>query len=277
MTDFPAIWVDGERSGALPLPDRGLDFGDGLFETLLLRQGRPTLLAYHLQRLQTGLHTLGFPECDDALQAQLRIACGALEHLPWAALRLAITRGAGPRGYAPPEQCQPRIIITAAPLASDRLVMPDPITLDWANIRWSCQPALAGLKHMNRIEQVLAAAEARKKGVDDVVVLGQEGNACSVSAGNLFAMIDGVLHTPALETSGIAGTRRRLVMEQIAPAMGLEVVEGPILPRELQMADEVFCCNSIKGIQPVKALAERHWDSFPCSRAIHSQYREHIA
>lgn len=276
MTDFPAIWVDGERSSALPLPDRGLDFGDGLFETLLLRQGRPTLLTYHLQRLQAGLQVLGFPECDESLQAHLGIACSALADLPWAALRLAVSRGAGPRGYAPPEQCRPRIIISAAPLASDRQDTPEAVTLDWAEIRWGCQPVLAGLKHMNRIEQVLAASEARAKRVDDVVVLGQEGAVCSVSAGNLFAMIEGVLHTPALETCGIAGTRRRLLMEQIAPALGMEVVEGPIQPRELQVADEVFCCNSIKGFQPVKSLAERHWEDYPCCRAVHLAYLEHI-
>lgn len=272
MQQFPAIWVEGERSAALPLPDRGLDFGDGLFETLLLRHGRPLLVDYHWQRLLAGLDRLGFPDCRSRVYEQLMAACGELGDLPWSALRLTLTRGAAPRGYAPPASPVPRVVISAAPLEQDRSRFPDPAAVEWADIRWGAQPALVGIKHLNRLEQVMAAREAAQKGVDEVVVLGQDGAVCSLSAANLFAVIDGELVTPPLVASGVAGTRRRLVIEQLAPALGLVAEERVLQPPDLLLADELFYCNSLRGLQPVGRLEGRHWSEHPVCRALHGQY-----
>jgi 4-amino-4-deoxychorismate lyase len=274
VREFPAIWVDGEHRSALPLPDRGLDFGDGLFETLLLCRGRPLFIDYHWQRLLEGMKALAFPDCRAAAYEQLMAACAELVELDWCALRLTVTRGAAPRGYAPPGNARARVVISAAPLQQDRRIFPSPLHLEWANIRWSSQPALAGIKHLNRLEQVLAASEAQASQCDDVVVLQQCGVVCSTGSGNLFAMLDGVLCTPDLQASGIAGTRRRLVLEQLAPALGLEVEVREIRPDELVTADELFCCNSLRGLQAVRQLANRHWESFPCCSALHQRYVE---
>ncbi len=276
MGDFPAIWVDGERAGALPLPDRGLDFGDGLFETLLLYRGRPILIDYHWQRLQAGLRVLDFPDCRAAAYEQLMAACAELVSHDWIALRLTLTRGGAPRGYAPPADARVRVVISAAPLAQDRRQPAEPVHLEWANIRWSSQPALAGIKHLNRLEQVMAAREAQASGCDDVVVMDQAGRVCSTGSGNLFALISGVLCTPDLHAAGIAGTRRRLVIEQLAPDLGLAVDIRDISMEELVTADELFCCNSLRGLQPVRQLANRHWDDFPCCTALHAQYLGHL-
>lgn len=276
MGELPLIWVDGERQGVLPLPDRGLDFGDGLFETLLLRRGRPVLIDYHWQRLLAGLKALAFPDCRAAAYEQLMAACAELGSIDWAALRLTVTRGSGPRGYAPPEDARARVVISAAPLQQDLTHFPSPVHLEWADIRWSSQPALAGIKHLNRLEQVLAVGEARQQQCDDVVVLNQSGAVCSAGTGNLFALIDGRLCTPDLHSCGIAGTRRRLVLEQLAPALGLEVEVRELHPEALITADELFCCNSLRGLQAVRQLANRHWDSFPCCSALHQQYVELI-
>ena len=174
----PAIWVDGEPATALPLPDRGLDFGDGLFETFLLRRGKPLFYDLHLQRLQAGLAVLGFPDCLAIASTHLFTAADKLLELEWAALRLTVTRGGAPRGYAPPSEVAPRVIITAAALSQNRGEFPDPVALEWAEIRWSAQPLLAGIKHLNRLEQVMAAREAQAQGCDDVIVLGQQGQVC---------------------------------------------------------------------------------------------------
>jgi 4-amino-4-deoxychorismate lyase len=274
VAQFPAIWVDGEPASALPLPDRGLDFGDGLFETLLLRLGRPLFLDLHWDRLKAGLEVLGFPDCESHARQQLQQASNALAELPWAALRLTVSRGSGPRGYAPLDHVSPRIVISAAPLQQDRTVFPEAATLDWARIRWSSQPLLAGIKHLNRLEQVMAAREAQAIGSDEVVVLDQEGNVCSVAAGNLFAVVAGTLLTPALETCGIAGTRRRLIIEQLAPALGIEVEQVHLQPQQLLQADELLYCNSLRGLQPVKSLAGKHWEEAPFCKALHQQYLE---
>ena len=143
-------------------------------------------------------------------------------------------------------------------------------------MRWGAQPALVGIKHLNRLEQVMAAREAQARGCDEVVMLNQDGEVCSLASANLFAVIDGELLTPPLIGSGIAGTRRRLVMEQLAPALGLQVLERVIQPDQLLRADELLSCNSLRGIQPVARLENRHWGDYPFCRALHARYLEHL-
>ncbi|GHD20273.1 aminodeoxychorismate lyase [Halioglobus japonicus] len=277
MVTTPRIWVDGVAASALPLPDRGLDFGDGLFETLLLKQGEPLLVDYHWQRLEAGLLTLQFPDntLEHARQC-LALACDALHELSWAALRLTITRGTAPRGYAPPAQAAPRVIISAAPLQQDRREPGSPAKVGWADIRWSAQPLLAGLKHANRLEQVLAAGEAQRRGLDEVVVLDQQGDVSSVSAGNLFIVEGDRLRTPALETCGVAGTRRRFVIERLAPALALHCEETHLSPADLERADEIFYCNSLRGLQSVGELGGTAFTRFPVCEALHQRYWELI-
>ncbi|KAA1193149.1 aminodeoxychorismate lyase [Pseudohalioglobus sediminis] len=272
MRSPATIWVDGKLAAALPLPDRGLDFGDGVFETVLLWHGKPQFLTYHLARLETGLQKLSFPECRATAAEHLHMAASAFTDTPWAVMRLAVTRGSGPRGYAAPDQAVPRTIISAAPLQQDRKQAPSPIALAYAGITWASQPALAGIKHLNRLEQVLAANEARAAQVDDVVVLDGGGHVCSLSSANLFLVEEGRLVTPAITTTGIAGTRRRLVIEQLAPALGLTVVEETVAVSRLEQAAELFCCNSIRGLQPVARLGDTAWSEFPIALALHQQY-----
>lgn len=277
MNSKPAIWVDGEAATALPLPDRGLDFGDGLFETLLLQHGVPLFKQLHLERLAAGLDALSFPDCLPKVRAQLDACSAQLVSCEWAALRLTVTRGAAPRGYAAPQNANPRIIISAAELKQDRSELPQPIKLGWAKLRWSSQPQLAGIKHLNRLEQVIAANQARDDGWDDVIVLDQQGHVCSLSAGNLFLLESGRLLTPALETCGIAGTRRRLVLEQLGPALGLKTEQTHITPQQLASADAIICCNSIRGLQPVSRLENQSWTDFSVCEALHQHYLEAIA
>jgi 4-amino-4-deoxychorismate lyase len=270
-----ATWVDGARAEALPLPDRALAFGDGLFETLLLRRGDPLFTDLHMQRLQRGLQVLAFPDCLATAGEQLLVATGAVRNLgwPWAALRLTISRGPGPRGYAPPVATKPRIIITASELPDDCQQMAPAATLSLATVRWPTQPVLAGLKHLNRLEQVLAAAELRAAGTDEAVMLDQSGQLVSVVAGNLFLLHKGRLQTPVLTDCGIAGTRRQLVMDQWARALGLPVQECSLSLQDLESADEVFYCNALQGLRPVASFGRCHWSSHTVCQALFEQYQ----
>lgn len=267
------------RAEALPLPDRALAFGDGLFETLLLRQGNPLFTDLHMQRLQRGLQVLAFPDCLAAAREQLELAAGAVSklHWPWGALRLTISRGAGPRGYAPPLVSKPRIIITASELPDECAQMAPAAALSLATVRWPTQPILAGLKHLNRLEQVLAAAERRAAGTDEAVMLDQSGQLVSVVAGNLFLLLEGRLQTPVLVDCGIAGTRRRLVIEQWAGAVGLPVQESTLSLQDLESADEVFYCNSLVGLRPVASFGRRRWHSHTVCQALFEQYQGGLA
>ncbi|MCB1732999.1 MAG: aminotransferase class IV, partial [Halieaceae bacterium] len=130
-----------------------------------------------------------------------------------------------------------------------------------------------GIKHLNRLEQVLAAAQAAEAGAAEAVLLNQSGELVSVSSGNIFLLCDGVLLTPPLDACGIAGTRRRLILQQLAPACGLEVRETRLTTRQLEQCDEAFYSNSLVGLRPVGRFGERSWDSHPVCQALFEQYR----
>lgn len=271
MTPAALTWVDGERAQSLPLPDRGLAFGDGLFETLLLIDGRPVLAQYHRERLARGLQTLAFPDVIDAFERTLENVAGSAPRGA-AALRVTLTRGGGPRGYLPPRDARPRVIAQLSAQSRPPHAWQAPANLGVASIRWPTQPQLAGIKHLNRLEQVLAAAEYQHKGWDEALMLDQQGRAVSVVAGNLFAVAGGRLQTPALTDGGIAGTRRRAVIERWAPELGLAVDETALRPADLEVAQELFYCNSLVGIRAVSALGNARWRDFPVTRALHERY-----
>lgn len=268
-------WIDGLPADALPLPDRAFAYGDGLFETMLLRGDRPLLQEYHLDRLGAGLQRLHFPDCLDAVREYLaRAAAVTTDASPLRVLRLTVSRGAGPRGYAPPSDCQPRVVISVSAFAGDPAAMSAPASLGETAVRWGRQPLLAGLKHLNRLEQVLAAADCDAQGMDEVLLLDQSGAPLSVSAGNLFLVAGKSLLTPVLTEAGIAGTRRRLVLERLATACGLRVTESRLELSQLLGADELFYCNTVVGLRPVAAFRDRRWHRHPVTRALHTAYLE---
>ncbi len=267
-------WVDGHRAESLPLPDRGLNFGDGLFETMLFAQGHLFYPDLHLARLEKGIAVLGFPDCLPAVQEQLSLVAKELlsaQHTQYA-VRLTLTRGDGQRGYMPGSTCTPRVIISAAQLDQDWQQQPSAAATSVAKIRWSHQPQLAGLKHLNRLEQVLAARERFNENVDELIMLDGESSVVSTVSGNLFAVIDGVLQTPRLNKCGIEGTRRRLIIERWSQKVGIETRELDMGMQQLQSATEVFFCNSIVGLRPVSSLGGRVWSTHPICDALHQVY-----
>jgi len=257
----------------LPLPDRGFDFGDGLFETLLVVNRTPLFLELHLQRMQTGLAVLGFPDCLSKVRAQISLALESPGFPEEAALRVTVTRGSGPRGYLPPPQVQPRIVIAStAREARQYNKLLSPARLALAKIRWGCQPELAGIKHLNRLEQVLAASECRTANSDEVVMLDQDGDVISVSAANLFLVDGDRLLTPELSHCGVSGTRRRLILKELAPALGLQAREAKVTVAQLEAATEVFYSNALVGVRPVASFAASHWHQHKVCDAIHNLY-----
>ena len=274
MASSVAVWLDGVPGSSLPLPDRGLDFGDGLFETLLLENGRALFKQAHLERLRVGLGALALPDCSSRAEQYLDLVCADIvsRDWPWAAARITVTRGAGERGYAAPAQVTPRIIITVSPLQHDCRQMPQPATLVLADLRLSSEPFLAGVKHLNRLEQVIAATQARQAQADESVLLDHSGQVVSVAAGNLFLVVGGEVLTPPLAACPIHGTRRRLVIEQLAPALGLDIREARLEREVFSSCDEVFFTNSLHGLRPVKALGSASWETHPVCQALFEQY-----
>ena len=268
-------WVDGERQSNVSLPDRGLDFGDGLFETLLLESNEPLFPELHWQRLCRGLAVLEFPDCFEQVRRYFELAVDDLQNERWprTALRLTVTRGAGPRGYTPPRFPEPRVIVSATRLGATNQELPPAASLVKASMRWGNQPALAGIKHLNRLEQVMAAAEKQRAGADEALMLGQAWQLVSVTSGNLFVVINDEIHTPQLDQCGIAGTRRQLVMETWAPAAGYRVSESRLDIAALQDASEVFYSNTLWGLRPVASLEDLRWERRSVCSDLYRQYR----
>lgn len=272
-------WLDGDAASALPLPDRGLDFGDGLFETLLVRQGEPLYPELHMQRLQQGLQVLGIPNCLDVARQHLASAAADIgqKQWQWTALRLSVLRGRGLRGYAPDTSATPRILLTATQLNRDCAQQATAARLGISSIRLAGQPALAGIKHLNRLEQVLAAAEGQAQSVEESLMLDGAGQLASVIAGNFFLVRGDEIFTPQLADCGVLGTRRRLVIQRWAPALGMTVHEVPLTVADLETADEVFYSNSLYTVRPIAQIDGQSWETHPVSEALFNCFRDELS
>lgn len=243
--------VNGQPTDAVPAGDRGLLYGDGLFETVRLVRGRAPLWSRHMRRLADGCARLGLP-APDATRLREESAMLA-EGLDAAVVRITWTRGAGPRGYRPPADVHPVRMLTAAP--APRM---DPdwsaggIRVRFCQTRLALQPALAGLKHLNRLEQVLARAEWDDPDIAEGLMRDMHGRVVSATAANLFARIDGAWFTPAVDACGVAGTARAEVLQQW-PDCRTATIEM----EALMQAEEIFLSSSVRGILPVRDLDGR--------------------
>jgi 4-amino-4-deoxychorismate lyase len=245
----------GVRIDGIDPFDRGLAYGDGVFETLLVHAGAPVWWDRHWRRLCEGIARLEFtaPEESRVRGHAMDLLAGAP---PRGVLKLVVTRGTGGRGYAPSPAAEPTVVLSvhSAPAPMDA------VRLRWCTLRWAAQPALAGIKHLNRLEQVLARAEWQDPDIFDGIVLGGDGGIVSATSANVFARIDGAWLTPPVEACGIAGLLRGWVLEAAAEAR-----VAALTPAQLLAADEVFLCNAVRGILPVRALDGREWTAWPAT------------
>lgn len=250
----------------LPLHDRGLAYGDGCFETLRLRQGASPLADLHRQRMMAGARRLGIPFDPAGLDQLLTSQSGDQ------VLKVILTRGSGGRGYRLPPQQQPRLIASLHPLPRWPNHWFDPgLKLALCQLRLAHQPALAGIKHLNRLEQVLARAEVDRHGLDEGLLLDQQGHVIELTGMNLFARFDDQWLTPSLDYCGVEGVMRRYLLERLAPQMGLSTRVTTMPLSHLAKAHEVFACNSVAGIFPVRSLGVWQWPVGDTTLALSAQ------
>jgi 4-amino-4-deoxychorismate lyase len=258
-------WVDGQPADALSLKDRGLAYGDGLFETIAVRGGQPLLLDRHLTRLADGWSRLAIAADLDLIRNEMLTYATAMGE---GVLKLILTRGDGLRGYAPDPAAQGRRILQGNPPAAYPAVNAESgIRLFPCNTRLSRQPLLAGLKHLNRLEQVLARAEWQDSEHAEGLMLDLAGRVVEGVFSNLFLIRDGVLITPDLKRCGVAGVMRAEILFQ-AESSGIPTQITDISLEQLQWADEVFVCNSVYGVWPVRAYAALSWPVGPLTRKL---------
>jgi len=239
--------VDGEERDRLSVFDRGLQFGDGLFETIAVVEGTPALWRRHLRRLSMGCEQLGIEMPDPELLE--REAAALLGDGRNAVLKILVTRGRSQRGYRPPAASRSTRILESLPWDGPAAA-PAALAVVTCRQRLGQQPGYAGLKHLNRLEQVLAQREFDS---GEGLMLDSEGFVVEGTASNLFLVFEGELHTPLIDRCGVAGVVRQLVLE-VARRRNRPVVVRRIRPEELGEAEGLFLTSSLLGVVPVARL-----------------------
>ncbi len=254
MTALLASWVDGIPSNTVPVDDRGLQYGDGVFETILVRAGIARFLDAHVARLTHGLAALGIPFVEEAaLRAD--VAEAARIAPPLAILKIVVTRGSrAARGYAPRGAGAARRIVTL--WATEPLERAEAgVTVYLPTLRLSDTPRLAGLKHLNRLENVMAAAESLDSSAFETLLLDARDEVVSAASSNLFVLRAMNLVTPRLDRAGVRGILRGVVLRE-APRLGFAVVEQTLTLGDVIRADAVFLTNARIGVVPVRLVGE---------------------
>ena len=245
--------VNGECREHIEISDRGFQYGDGLFETIAIINGQPVFFDRHIDRLTAGCRRLYIPFPGAELLAfEAKKLC---RHSSKAVLKLILTRGSGGRGYRQPDVIQTTRVLSLFPFPD----YPDSykeqgITARFCHTRLGLNPALAGIKHLNRLEQILARAEWTNSDIQEGIMLDIDEHVIEGTMTNLFYTKNNTLYTSSLDRSGVAGIMRNIIIS-ISSDHDLSVIEHTFTKDELLSADEVFVCNSIIGIWPVKQIA----------------------
>ncbi|WP_105168500.1 aminodeoxychorismate lyase [Pseudoalteromonas sp. T1lg23B] len=228
--------------------DRGLLYGDGFFTTARVQHGQVLLWDLHLQRLKTCQQRLSFPLLDwQSLEDYCHKQCMSIAE---GVLKIVITRGEGGRGYLPPKNANPKVIVQTSSYPEHYHAMHNSgLRLQYAQTKLGHQPLLAGLKTLNRLEQVLIKQEAQQYDCDDVLVEDIVGNVIETSVGNLLCVKEGKAYTPILHNSGILG----VYLQYLERNNHIEKVE--LKRQDLQAMDALFVCNSLMGCMFVQSLA----------------------
>lgn len=246
----------------MPLNDRGLLLGDGLFETILAVDGDLVLFEPHIARMQAGCAALGLPAPDaDGAQRICELALGDTGMTSGrAAVRLTLTAGSGGRGLDRPTEPEPHIFaaVSAAPT-------PDPtIALLTSDIRRNPSSPGSRFKTLSYLDNVLARRQAAP---GEALMLNTSGEIACAAAGNIFWIEDGCLFTPALDCGVLDGVMRRQVLNA-APSHGLATRESRLPPEVLQRAEAIFVTNSLIGVRPVSWIDGRYISSLPVVQAL---------
>lgn len=246
--------VNGVPADSVSVHDRGLAYGDGVFETIPLRKGEPLLLEAHMARLQAGCRKLGIP-VPDAQECRSEIAslCAGRTGIA----KLIITRGSSARGYAVQHDVRPnRLLLFTKWHGYPFGYCTEGIQLGICQTRVSTQELLAGIKHLNRLENVLAAQELTGGPMQEGIMLDHDDRIIECTRSNIFFIKNGQIHTPALERCGINGIMRNHIL-QLARDNGLHVSIRDIGLDEAARMDEAFVCNSLIGVWPVARLNDK--------------------
>jgi 4-amino-4-deoxychorismate lyase len=263
---LPSILINGQATEQVSVLDRGFQYGDGLFETVKVQNGQPRHWARHLARLQAGCERLGIAMPAAAqLQAEAHQLCQGVTE---AVLKVTVTRGVGGRGYAAASPMTPTRVLACLPAPDyPPTHWSEGVCLHLCQTRMGENSALAGIKHLNRLEQVLARAEWSDPQVAEGLLRDTNDRVIEGTMSNVFCVQAGRLLTPDLTRCGVRGITRDRVLAAARQA-AIEVEETDLYVEDLQQAQELFVSNSLIGIWPVKHFAGRDFSLGPLTRRL---------
>ena len=264
----PIVLINGAKQSKISVFNRNTQFGDGLFETCLVENKNILFWSYHLARLNKGCERLGIEPVDESFWLSDIKKAISISRLRNCVVKIILSRGETRRGYSYTDTIKPTrvVIISTGPETPHK----QNITLGFCDSGYSSNPALAGIKHCNRLEQVLARADLEH---DEGIMLDENGNVISVTQGNIYSIYANTLRTPRLDRCGIEGTRRTIILE-IASEIGLQINVSPLTVEELMKADEVFISNSVMGIQAVSHIGEMSFATSGNTKVIKQAFAE---
>lgn len=251
--------INGIPQETLPASDRAIQFGDGCFTTARIVAGQVCLLDAHLQRLQQACEKLLIPFVEwAALQREMvELARGNDRGV----LKVIISRGSGGRGYSAANCLHPTrlLSVSAWPVHYDGWRR-EGITLELSPVRLGRNPQLAGIKHLNRLEQVLIRTHLEQTDADEALVLDSEGFITECCAANLFWRQGKDVFTPRLDQAGVNGLMRQFCLQQLAHS-GYRVVDVHAREAALAEADEMVVCNALMPVVPVRQYGSQRFSS----------------
>ena len=263
--------VNGEISTFVHSANRGLNYGDGLFETLHVHQGRPRRWQAHMDRLGAGCEQLGLDMPPQAilLREVQTVSAGLSE----AVVKIIITRAGQGRGYMPPETTDSTRIVSSHIYPDGVLEQArEGVRARICDLRLAIQPALGGIKHLNRLEQVIASVETRKAGVAEGILLDGEDHIISAISANIFLVAEHRLLTPRLDRCGVRGVLRGLILAGFAA----RCEQRRLMVDILREVDEVFICNAVRGIVPVTSIDDYEFNIGPVTRELQTWFLDGV-
>ena len=261
-----ASWVNGQPSDSISISDRGMLYGQSLFETIAVKQQKPLLLQQHLLRLSAGCRRLFIPLDLQALEHEIS-AFIATNKERTAILRVTITMGEGGRGYLNPVVPKPnRILSLYTSTPQPKHYWQEGIVLGLVELQLSSQPNLAGMKHSNRLEQILARSEWQE-GWQEALLLNQCNQVIEATQSNVFIVNDNTIITPELSQNGVAGVMRDYLLN-VADKIGVETQIMSLSLSDISAADEIFVTNSLIGLWPVKYFLQHQYTNHKVTQKL---------
>jgi len=260
------VLINGKEQSKITIFNRNMQFGDGLFETCVSQNNKILFWPKHFERLNVGCKKLNIKKINESdWMDDLNKAFTLSDHSN-CIVKLILSRGDSLRGYGYPEDISPvRIVIISE---RKKIEVNNSFSLSFAHSGYCSNPKLAGIKHCNRLEQILARTNLSS---NEGIMLDEKENIISVTQGNIYFIFGNKLLTPKLDRCGVVGSRRSLILD-LAMSLKMEALESNISINQSQKADEVFISNSVIGIQPVHSIETYKLGKNPLTEKIQKAF-----